>query len=128
MSEAQEPRNGIYYNWDPSDEGYGTGINLNLLYLGLRLYLSVINMTTSTPPVSPTLGDTYIVAATATGDWAGLEGYIAVWSPGVETGTPSNEWQMLDPNAGWLCFDESTGQLHAHNGSGWSTNGFAFTF
>src|SRR6266705_3553261 len=38
---------------------------------------AVINNTTSVPPGSPTLGDAYLVAAGATGAWAGKSNYIA---------------------------------------------------
>ena len=31
------------------------------------------------PPADPKLRDAYIVAATATGDWAGMEDHVAVW-------------------------------------------------
>jgi hypothetical protein len=39
----------------------------------------VLDNTIATPPVSPNDGDSYIIAATATGVWTGLETQIATW-------------------------------------------------
>jgi hypothetical protein len=41
---------------------------------------SVLNNTTSAPPASPTIGDAYLVAAGATGAWAGKSNYIATFT------------------------------------------------
>jgi hypothetical protein len=40
----------------------------------------VLDNTIATPPVSPNDGDSYIIAATATGVWTGLETQIATWN------------------------------------------------
>ena len=128
MTAIQEPRNGLYYNWESGEAGWGDSLNGDLLDLGISKYLSVTNMTTTVPPGSPTLGDTYVVDTAATGLWAGHDGEVAVWANPVGPGTPTPEWIFLAPNSGWLIFDESSSQLHAHNGTGFSTNGFLFTF
>ena len=40
----------------------------------------VLDNTAITPPLTPNPGDSYIVAAVATGDWVGRENSIATWS------------------------------------------------
>jgi hypothetical protein len=40
----------------------------------------LIDDTLSTPPVSPVVGNVYIVGALAAGAWAGLEGHAVLWS------------------------------------------------
>ena len=78
--------------------------------------LSVINATTTAPPVSPSDGDTYIVAATATGAWAGTENQIAAWFDG--------QWIFLDPVTGWMCYNQDTDTHLKFNGTAWV---FAFS-
>jgi hypothetical protein len=128
MSELVEARNGMFYNYEAGDAGWGSGINQNFLKLGSIIHMSVINQTTTIPPATPTLGDAYIVAAGATGDWAGEDGNVALWARPIGTGITVPEWYFITPNSGFLAFDQSDSTLYAHNGSNWSTNGFVFTF
>lgn len=125
MAETQEPRNGFYYNYDAGAANWGNNVSTNFLQIGLRMHMSVINQTTTVPPVSPTLGDAYIVGAGATGDWAGLDGQIVVRA--IPTGL-TEQWVEIVPYSGFLAFDQSDNTLYAHNGTNWSTNGFTFTF
>src|SRR5690349_9081061 len=49
------------------------------LALGTDVFAyAVLDNSLATPPVSPSLGDAYLVAAAATGAWAGKSNYIAV--------------------------------------------------
>ena len=57
-----------------------------------------VNLTTAAPPVSPTNGDTYIIAAAATGDWAGLEGYVTAWFD------EESRWVSFEPWLGFVFF------------------------
>ena len=52
-------------------------MDANLKRLGAVVGLSVKDRDLATPPASPTDGDRYIVAAAATGAWAGKTGQIA---------------------------------------------------
>jgi hypothetical protein len=54
------------------------------------LLKGVVNMTTATPPGSPTDGDAYVIAASPTGAWAGRAGAIAVYV--------SNAWRFIPGN------------------------------
>jgi hypothetical protein len=101
---------------NPSD---GTdGVNLQTLksqlderLRGLDWQNSIINMTTTTPPVTPITGDRYIVAAGATGDWSGKAKQIAEWDGAA--------WVFTVPNTGFALTNESDGIQYNYNGSAW---------
>jgi len=73
---------------------------------------AVIDKDISTPPVSPSEGDRYIVGPTATGVWTGNEDKIARFRASV--------WEFFTPKDGWLfnVLDESL--LYEFNGSAWA--------
>lgn len=123
MAVQQEPRNGISYNWDQGESGWKTLMDSNLRTLGSLLNVSVQNIL-STPPGSPTNGDSYIIGV-GTGLWAGENNNIAIWF------NDDTVWRFFTPTTGVTAF-VTTGsfanQLIAYNGTSWSTNGFTFTF
>ncbi len=67
-------------------------------------------MTTSTPPGTPSFGDAYVIAATASGVWAGRETQIARYYSG---------WKYQVPAEGWLIYDQATGASHVFDGAAW---------
>ena len=73
--------------------------------------LSVLDRDLAAPPVSPADGDRYIVASGATGDWAGWDLNIALWTDGA--------WLRLAPRTGWRAWVEDEGLLLVYDGSGW---------
>lgn len=70
----------------------------------------VVNSTTSAPPGSPTDGQAWIVAAGATGAWAGKAGQIAAWFGG---------WQFFTPADGWSVWDAALGRRITFDGTSW---------
>jgi hypothetical protein len=58
------------------------------------------------------VGDTYIVAAAATGAWAGKEKQVAVWS--------GSAWVFYAPRLGWVAYIEDEEKLSAYKAAGWS--------
>lgn len=62
----------------------------------LKWLVPVLDKDLAEPPVSPTEGDRYIVAATATGDWAGKENNIAEWN--------GTDWVFTAPALGMAVF------------------------
>jgi hypothetical protein len=54
----------------------------------------------STPPGSPTLGQSYIVGASPTGAWAGRTKCVACFTSGG--------WRLVDPRDGLIAFVKST--------------------
>lgn len=56
----------------------------------------VTNMTTTTPPGSPSDRDTYVVGSGATGDWSGQDGNIAIYDANA---SPAG-WYFIAPTDG----------------------------
>jgi hypothetical protein len=65
----------------------------------------------STPPVSPTKGDRYIVVDEATGDFTGKENQIA-WYDGTV-------WKFDVPSEGWYVYALDPGQRMVFDGTNW---------
>ena len=64
------------------------------------------------PPVSPLLGDAYIVAPGATGAWAGHDNEIAAFQ--------SCAWLFYDPAPGWLVYARSEKAILAFDAGAWT--------
>jgi len=73
--------------------------------------LSVLDRDLTAPPASPADGDRYIVASGATGDWAGWDLNVAIWTDGA--------WLRLPPRTGWRAWVEDEGLLLVYDGSVW---------
>jgi hypothetical protein len=86
-------------------------VNEALAILDRLGQLAVLDRDLAAPPGSPAGGDRYIVAASATGDWAGHDGEVATFDGGA--------WAFDAPAAGWRAWlaDEGLGLIH--DGTGW---------
>ena len=73
--------------------------------------LSVIDCTLNAPPSSPNTGDTYIVAGSPTGAWAGYANCVAAYYSG---------WVFKTPLVGWKAFARNANKFLYYTGSGWS--------
>lgn len=114
MPASTEPRSGILYGWAYGESGWHTGMDANLLKLGrFGFHPAVKTRTLTAPPASPASGDSYIVAATATGAWAGKENQIAVWDGAA--------WQFGVPREGWTAWVDDENVLIGHIGTAWTT-------
>ena len=71
----------------------------------------VINSTTTTPPGSPTQGDSYIIGSGATGAWSGHDDELATWI--------GDDWLISAPNDGELAWDADLAAVLAWNQSLW---------
>ncbi len=87
--------------------------NEAITQLDLIVQLTVINRVLTCAPALASVGDRHIVAAGATGVWAGQAGRIALLS---ETG-----WQFTQPLPGWRAHVLSEGQTAVFDGLGWET-------
>jgi hypothetical protein len=85
--------------------------NEALVQLDLMVQLAVLNRTLTTPPPLPTIGDRHIVAAGATGPWAGQAGRIAMFT---QAG-----WQFTQPLNGWQAYVMAESQMAFFNGLTW---------
>lgn len=86
--------------------------NEALLRLDALVQLSIIARDVASPPVSPTEGDRYLVAAGAAGAWAGHSGDIACFQNGA--------WIFASPKMGWRLWLQSESKLLAFNGTAWT--------
>jgi len=73
--------------------------------------LSVLDRDLTAPPGSPANGDRYIVASGGTGDWAGWDLNVALFTDGA--------WLRLPPRTGWRAWVEDEALLLVYDGSGW---------
>ena len=73
--------------------------------------LSVLDCDLIAPPGSPADGDRYIVSSGGTGDWAGWDLNVALFTDGA--------WLRLPPRTGWRAWVEDEGLLLAYDGAGW---------
>lgn len=89
--------------------------NEALRKLDALVHLSVSDRDLATPPGAPADGDRYIVAAPATGAWAGKENQIAAWQDGA--------WAFFPANEGWIAWVEDEDLLVAWDGTSWITAG-----
>lgn len=85
--------------------------NEALTLLDAATQLAVLDRTRTTPPGAPVNGDRHLVAAGASGDWAGHAGQIALYDGG---------WRFLVPRAGWRAFVAAERLSLIHDGTGWS--------
>ena len=86
-------------------------VNEALRAIDAVIQLSAIDRDLATPPGSPTEGDIYIPAATATGDWVGHEDEITFYVDGA--------WQFLVPKEGWRTWLQDE-DIEVHwTGSAW---------
>lgn len=107
------PNTGIPYvpenTTDPA-----AGLNLALNVIDALLQTAVIDMNLTAPPGSPTDGDLHIVAASATGDWAGEDNNLARY---VADGA---FWQFYDAGVNvHLVLNKDDGGLYAWDGAAW---------
>lgn len=113
MASSTEPRSGLVYGWSVGENGWKTGMDNNLLWLGqFATHLSIKDRDLATPPGSPAAGDTYIVAASPTGAWATHAGHVAIWTGG--------SWVFGTPRVGWHAYIEDEEKLTVFKSGGWS--------
>ncbi|SMD01158.1 DUF2793 domain-containing protein [Primorskyibacter flagellatus] len=73
--------------------------------------LSVLDRDLTAPPGSPADGARYIIGSGATGDWAGWDQNVALFTDGA--------WLRLPPRAGWRAWVEDEVMLLVYDGAGW---------
>lgn len=79
--------------------------------LDAAVQLVVLDRGLSQPPADAVEGSAYVVAAGASGAWAGKDGQVAAWYGG---------WQFLVPRQGWLAWVADEDVLIRHTGGGWT--------
>ena len=79
--------------------------------LDALVQLAVHDRDLAAPPATPSDGDRYIVAASASGAWVGHEGHVAAFQDGA--------WQFFVPNPGWLAWVADEARLLGWDGMAW---------
>ncbi len=85
--------------------------NEALRLLDVMVQLAVINRTLTVAPALPAIGDRHIVAAGATGVWAGRGNAIALFT--------TAGWEFFTPLAGWLAYVLADAAPYAFSGTAW---------
>lgn len=88
-------------------------LNEALRMLDAVVQVGVLDRSLTAPPASPAEGDRYIIAAAASGAWAGKTGQIAAFQDGA--------WAFYAPRKGWLAFVADEGVLLVWNGTAWGS-------
>jgi hypothetical protein len=79
--------------------------------LDFMAQLTAIDHTISTPPGSPSTGDTYIIGPSPTGAWSGFANAVTGYYAG---------WSIKPPQTGWTAWTKNDNRLLYYNGSAWS--------
>ncbi len=85
--------------------------NEAILALDQFVQAAVLSQTLAAPPATNNEGDSYIVAASASGAWAGKTGQIAAWQQGV--------WNFYPPAVGCLVWVVAQSRIFAWTGTVW---------
>lgn len=89
--------------------------NEALRQLDVLVQLSVISQTTLAPPPAAAAGDRYIVPDSASGDWAGQSGQIAL--------SENGGWAFFAAQVGWRAYVQDDAQEVTFDGTGWFAGG-----
>lgn len=89
-------------------------LNESLRALDGLVQASIISRTETDPPPSPEEGDRYSIAPTATGDWSGQDGKLALFADGG--------WLFFTPQTGWRLWCEAESLSLVYDGSDWVTD------
>lgn len=86
--------------------------NEALARIDMALHAAVEGHSVGEPPESPLLGQSWIVAAAATGPWSGRDGALACWTDGG--------WRFVDPVPGMLVWNKPESHWLHWNAGHWS--------
>lgn len=108
-----QPNLGIVSGFAAGENGWDDEMNKNLRTLDRLCQASVADKDLTAPPGSPANGDAYIVAAGATGDWAGHDDELAVWHGAAAV------WEFHVPKDGWRVYVRDESMFYVFNDSKW---------
>lgn len=91
---------------DLAQNGAGNEVEANAAHDLLEGHRLILDRDLTAPPGSPSDGDAYIIAASATGDWVGQDGKGTVYSNGWRFFTAYDGWNffLADENL-WMYYD-----------------------
>lgn len=97
---------------EPSQTQKHVTVNNGFRTLDTLVQPSVKDKDLAAPPGSPANGDAYIVAAGASGLWAGQSGKVAAWY--------DTSWFFYAPKAGWRFYVADENVEYVYTGSAWA--------
>lgn len=101
----------------PSQAQKHVTVNEALTLIDMATNTTVERSDLSAPPASPVEGTAYIVANTASLEWEGHEGDLALLSNGG--------WLFAEPSTGWQVWNKTAGKQATFDGTGWVIGGDA---
>jgi len=81
----------------PNQAGKHVTINSSLEQIDILVQASCLHSERLEPPSEPSMGETFIIPAGASGAWLGKDRSVATWQ--------GFGWSFVQPNAGWHVFD-----------------------
>ena len=115
MTAVTLPNVGIQAGFTEGESGWSAAMNRNLRAVDALVQPRVVDKDLTAPP-SASAGDVYIVAASATGDWAGQDGKLAIWCVGDDL---ASEWVFVTPKSGWFVWVVDESKVYRYTGSAW---------
>ena len=102
---------GITHSYNSGERGWGSSANKNFELLSRVQQQDIVLSIVSTPPTSPSNGDTYIIGASPTGAWSSATAnHLAYYDA---------TWQYYTPRAGLLKYVASNQALYCYTGAAW---------
>lgn len=89
-------------------------VNEALQKIDAILNIGAVSIGDTTPPVSPSNGDVYIVGNSATGDWSGYDNNIAYFE---------TIWKFISPNEGMSLWVNDEDKIYSWDNSAWVNSG-----
>lgn len=111
MSDAQSTILSLPY-LQPAQAQKHVTHNAALELLDVAVQSAVGDRDRSAPPAAPATGDRHIVAAGASGAWAGQEGRIALWD--------GADWRFFAALPGWRVHVQAENRIVVFDGSAWA--------
>lgn len=114
MAASTDPNLGLSHSWALDEDAWNTGMDANLKTLGALVQISVVNVSTSAQPGSPTEGAGYVVPSGHTWPAPASTNQIAVYANGA--------WRYYTPKTGWRIDNQADGLEYRFNGSVWTSS------
>ena len=89
--------------------------NEALRVLDALVQLAVLDDDRTAPPAAPADGDRHLVAAAASGAWAGHSGHVAAFQDGA--------WMFFAPREGWVIWVAALYRSRVFDGTDWIAYG-----
>lgn len=126
MPELQEPNLGLGYGFNLGEDGWKNSNDRTMIVAGALAQGFVLNDVLLAEPVSPAVGDAYILpTGVKTGvnwgtDTGAVTDAVAIFTniPGQVDSSP---WYYVTPKEGWMLFERTSNHYQIFNGTAWNS-------